>query len=268
MSDERLFTFSNRWFATSVIGTVVLAAVSAVIGFVWLPSVHRDAPFEGIWNAICSAAGVPRTWLATDTPVVQPKAKVSGVEVSAQLLANPSANAIGRGATLALRCTMCHGERGMSEANSPNLAGQYPVVIYKQLLDFQSGARVNAVMSPMVTSLSDEDMRDLAAYYSNLPRPGAQREVSASLAPGIVVHGAPMRNIAPCAACHGGIDNKPGSAWLYGLPAAYTKAQMRAFADGTRRNDIDGVMRNVARNMTPEEIDAAAVYYAGPTNGR
>ena len=71
-----------------------------------------------------------------------------------------------------------------------------------------------------------------------------------------------MRNIAPCAACHGGIDNKAGSPWIDGLPAAYTKSQLIAFANGTRTNDINEVMRNVARNMTPEEIDAASTYYA------
>ncbi|WP_250473986.1 c-type cytochrome [Caballeronia sp. GAFFF1] len=261
MSDERLFTFRNRWFSTSVIGTVGVAAVSALIGFVWLPSAQRDASFTGVWNAICSAAGVPRVWHSGDT-TVQPTIRLSAVEVTPQMLAHASANSIGRGATLALRCTMCHGERGMSEANSPNLAGQYASVIYKQLMDFQTGARTNAVMSPMAANLSDQDMRDLAAYYASLPRPPAQRKVSDSLAPGIVSHGAPMRNVAPCAACHGGIDNKAGSPWIDGLPAAYTKAQLIAFAKGTRTNDINEVMRNVARNMTPEEIDAASAYYA------
>ncbi|WP_244850189.1 cytochrome c [Caballeronia sp. SL2Y3] len=265
MSEERLFTFRNRWFATSVIGTVGIAAVSALIGFVWLPSAQRDASFTGVWNAICSAAGVPRAWYSGDT-TVQPTIKLSAVEVTPQMLAHASANSIGRGATLALRCTMCHGERGMSEANSPNLAGQYASVIYKQLMDFQTGARTNAVMSPMAANLSDQDMRDLAAYYASLPRPPAQRKVSDSLAPGIVSHGAPMRNVAPCAACHGGIDNKAGSPWIDGLPAAYTKAQLIAFANGTRTNDINEVMRNVARNMTPEEIDAASAYYARELN--
>jgi cytochrome c553 len=261
MSDERLFTFRNRWFTVSVVGTFGLALVSAFIGLVWLPSAQRDAGFTGLWNAICSAAGAPRNWHLGDT-AVEPKTKLSHVEVTPQLLANATPSAIGRGATLALRCTMCHGERGMSEANSPNLAGQYASVVYKQLLDFQSGARVNAVMSPMAVNLSDQDMRDLAAYYASLPRPPAQRKISASLAPPIVAHGAPMRNVAPCAACHGGIDTKAGSPWLDGLPAAYTRAQLMAFHDGTRTNDIDEVMRNVARNMTPEEIDAAAAYYA------
>ena len=265
MSEERLFTLRNRWFATSVLGTIGIAVLSALIGFVWLPSAQRDASFTGVWNAICSAAGVPRTWFAGDT-TVEPKIKLSAVEVTPQLLAKSSANSIGRGATLALRCTMCHGERGMSDANSPNLAGQYASVIYKQLIDFQTGARNNAVMSPMSRNLSDQDMRDLAAYYASLPRPPAQRKVSDALAPIVVSHGAPMRNIAPCAACHGGIDNKAGSPWIDGLPAAYTKAQLIAFGNGTRTNDINEVMRNVARNMTPGEIDAAAGYYARELN--
>lgn len=214
MSDERLFTFRNRWFTVSVLGTIAIAVVSALIGFVWLPSVQRDAQFSGIWNAICSAAGVPRSWYAGGEAIIAPKVKLTSVEVTPQLLVEVNANSIGRGATLALRCTMCHGERGMSEANSPNLAGQYASVIYKQLIDFQKGARTNAVMSPMAMNLSDQDMRDLAAYYASLPRPPAQRKVSDSLAPPIVAHGAPMRNIAPCAACHGGLITRlevPGS---------------------------------------------------------
>jgi cytochrome c553 len=205
---------------------------------------------------------VPQKWFGGGEPVAS-KVKLTSVEVTPQLLAHPSSNSIGRGATLALRCTMCHGERGMSDANSPNLAGQYAVVIYKQLLDFQHGVRTNAVMSPMAMNLSDQDMRDLAAYYASLPRPPAQRRVSEANAPAIVAHGSPMRNIAPCAACHGGIDSKAGSPWLDGLPAAYTKAQLQAFANGTRNNDINEQMRNVARNMTPDEIHAAAEYYAG-----
>ncbi|MGF6636624.1 cytochrome c553 [Paraburkholderia sp. MM6662-R1] len=85
------------------------------------------------------------------------------------------------------------------------------------------------------------------------------------LAPDIVAHGAPLRNIPACAACHGGIDHKVGSPWLDGLPAAYTKAQLQAFADGTRHNDISGQMRNIARNMTSAEMAEAASWYANLT---
>ncbi|REG50696.1 cbb3-type cytochrome c oxidase subunit III [Paraburkholderia sp. BL6669N2] len=264
MSEERLFSWSNRWFRASVGVTAAVFVFGVAVGFVWLPSVQRDAQFQGLWNAICSAAGVPQRWLGNEAPVA-PQVQVSKVEVTPQLLAGATQLSIGRGATLALRCTMCHGERGMSGANSPNLAGQYAIAIYKQLQDFQSGARTNAVMSPMAANLSDPDMRDLAAYYGSLPRPRLAQGLNAAGAPGIVMHGAPLRNIPACATCHGGIDNKAGSPWLDGLPAAYMRAQLQAFASGERHNDISEQMRNIARNMTPDEIAAAASYYANLT---
>ncbi|HTJ94353.1 MAG TPA: c-type cytochrome [Pararobbsia sp.] len=262
MSTEPLFSLRNRWFTVSVGATIVVFVVSFVIGFIWLPSVQRDAPFQGVWNAICSAAGVPRSWYSGSEAPVTPSVTTSTVELTPTTVPPASAQSVGRGATLALQCTMCHGERGMSDANSPNLAGQYASVIYKQLHDFKSGARVNAVMSPMVVNLSDQDIRDLAAYYAYLPRPSAARVREEVPVPDIVALGAPMRNIAPCASCHGGIDTKVGSPWLNGLPAVYIRAQLQAFASGARHNDISEQMRNVARNMTPDEIDAAANYYS------
>lgn len=71
-----------------------------------------------------------------------------------------------------------------------------------------------------------------------------------------------LRGIAPCGSCHGALDNKLGSPWLEGQPAAYIKAQLQAFASGARRNDIDQQMRNIARRLSPEEIDEAAAYYS------
>lgn len=262
MSDERLFSLRNPWFRASVGATVAVFIFSVVVGFIWLPSAQSDVQFKGVWNAICSAAGVPQKWFSDGAPV-EPQLQLSKVVVTPQLLSDTSRLSVGRGATLALRCTMCHGEHGISQANSPNLAGQYPIVIYKQLQDFQSGARRNAVMTPMAANLSDQDMRDLAAYYSSLPRPFPPHGTDVPGAPGIVVHGAPLRNIPACAACHGGIDHKAGSPWLDGLPAAYTLSQLQAFASDGRHNDISGQMRNIARNMTPDEMAAAATYYAG-----
>ena len=264
MSDERLFSLRNRWFTVTVGGTLALAVFSAAVGFIWLPSAQSDPQFQRIWNAICSAAGVPQQWLRVSSATPVPPVQTSAVAMTPQLLAESSSASVGRGATLALRCTMCHGVRGVRDA-TPNLAGQCSSVIYKQLLDFQSGARRSAAMSPMVANLSDQDVRDLSAYYAYLPRPVALRSGASPsvLAPSIMAHGAPMRNIALCASCHGGIDHKAGSPWLEGMPAAYTKAQLQAFANGSRHNDISEQMRNVARNLTPDEIDAAATYYAG-----
>ncbi len=77
----------------------------------------------------------------------------------------------------------------------------------------------------------------------------------------IVAHGAPMRGIAPCGACHGSIAHKPGAPRLEGEPVAYLRAQMLAFKNGARHNDIQEQMRNIARAMTDQEIDEAARYY-------
>ncbi len=259
MSTERLFSLRNRWFTVSVGLTAGVAVVSILIGFIWLPSVQTGSQFAGVWNAICSAAGVPQQWFVS-TPVTS-RVKTSQVVVTPTMFVNADALSIGRGATLALRCSMCHGPQGISQANSPNLAGQYETVIYKQLKDFQTGARTNAVMSPMAQGLSDRDMRDLAAYYAYLPKlPGYHP--ADQVVPPIVATGAPMRNIAPCASCHGAADHKTGTPWLEGEPQVYIRAQLQAFAAGDRHNDINEQMRNVARQMTPAEIEAAARYYS------
>jgi cytochrome c553 len=101
-----------------------------------------------------------------------------------------------------------------------------------------------------------------ARRRSYLPRLPATSDDARS-APEIVSSGAPMRNIPSCAACHGGLDVKAGSPWLFGESANYLRAQLQAFADGTRPNDISQQMRNIARRMTTAEIEAAARYFSG-----
>ena len=193
----------------------------------------------------------------TSEKPIEPDYKVSPAVMTSEMLRGADADSIGRGATLAQQCAICHGPTGVSRADSPNLAGQYPAVIYKELKDFQTGARVNAIMTPFALHLSDQDMVDLASYYAYLPRLPAYHPAAALAYPRIVINGAPLRNIAPCGACHGALDNKVGSPWLEGQSAAYIKTQLQAFASGERRNDISEQMRNVARRMTPEEIEEA-----------
>ncbi|MFK4558600.1 cytochrome c553 [Bradyrhizobium ottawaense] len=135
-------------------------------------------------------------------------------------------------------------------------------MIYKELHDFRSGARANAVMSPFAINLTDQEIADLSNYYAYLPRLPAYHPTPQLPKPNIVIYGAPMRGIAPCGSCHGSLDNKTGSPWLEGQSEAYMKAQLHAFASGERRNDISQQMRNIARGMTPQEIEQAAAYYA------
>ena len=259
MSDQKLFSLRNPWFSTSVGVTVVIAVLATLAGLIWLPLAQPDLKLSGIWDAICSAAGVPRA--SSQAGSVQADFKTSDVVMTSEMLTRPSQVSIGRGATLAQRCAICHGPQGVSDANSPNLAGQFAAVTWKELNDFKTGARVNVIMSPFAANLSNQDMLDIAAYYAYLPLVPSNKLDPAMAAPAIVTIGAPMRNIAPCGSCHGDVDNKAGSPWLGGQSAVYIKAQLQAFAAGTRRNDISQQMRNIARQMTAEEIEEVARFY-------
>lgn len=243
----------------SVAITAAIACAAILLGFVVLPLLQGHGLYANIWDAICSAAGVLTR--SAPAPIVASRQVTTSVILTPDMLRPADADSIGRGATLAQNCTMCHGARGLSPADSPNLAGQYPFFLYKELKDFQSGARSSAVMQPLLTKLSDRDLRDLAAYYAYLPRlPGTHPEGVAK--PTTVLDGAPMRGIAPCGSCHGALDYKLGSAWLEGQPEIYLQTQLSAFSSDTRHNDIDSVMRNIAHRMTPQEIATAARYYA------
>jgi cytochrome c553 len=168
MSTETLFSTRNVWFARSVAITAAIFVVTALGGFVFLPYLQPDLRLAGLWDAICSAAGVVRQSAAT--AALKPDFTTSTVVMTSDMLRRPSSESIGHGATLAQQCAICHGPTGVSRADSPNLAGQYASVVYKELWDFKSGARVNAIMTPFALPLSDQDMIDLAAYYAYLPR--------------------------------------------------------------------------------------------------
>ena len=237
----------------------ILFVLSFAIGFFILPSAQSGVA-GGWWTALCRAAGFeiagPR-----DTRRATPD--FSSVVIPPSLFRVGSSEQIGRGATLALRCTMCHGAAGLSAADSPNLAGQYAEVVYKQLIDYQRGARANVVMTSLANTLSEQNVVELAHYYAYLPKPGTSSAIET--APVLVRVGDPMRNIAPCGSCHGHRERKAGSPWLNGEPRAYLEAQLLAFKADLRRNDVNAVMRSVAHRMTSAEISEVARYYASLT---
>jgi len=245
-----------RW---SVVALVVVTVVCVAVGFVWLPSRHADFTAKGVWDMICRAAGVPERWGGGEAAAA---VRSTRVVLDASMARPGGEDAVGRGATLALNCTMCHGPRGLSQANAPNLAGQYPEVIIKQLLDYRSGDRANTIMQALAVKLTDANIRDLAAYFAYLPKPRNAPVTDMSIVPPLVRVGDPMRNVAPCASCHGGIARKPGAPWMEGMPKEYLVAQLSAFARGERRNDSHAQMRNMARALTAQEIDDVAGFYA------
>lgn len=266
MNQERVFSLRNPWFTVSLGGTIAIAVIAILIGFIWLPSANSAFSERGLWATICSAAGVPSSWYGGSNIAGPAPSEV--VVLPPLRWASADANSIGRGATIATQnCSMCHGVLGTVQVTAPALAGQYADVVYKELRDYQNGVRQNAVMQAIIAARSDQDLHDLAAYYTSLPRAPAAEVMPRGVEPDanavkLAMQGDPQRNIAPCAACHGQLDRKGAAPWLGGQSSLYLAAQMRAFASGVRHNDINEQMRNVARQMTSQEIEAVAKYYA------
>jgi cytochrome c553 len=263
MREPGMYAWSNPAVRWSIVSLCVLVLVSLLVGFVWLPSVHGDFTAQGIWASICRAAGVPTQWADTEG-ALKPAIRSTNVVLEHAMALQGSSDAVGRGATIAVQqCTMCHGAEGISRAGAPNLAGQYREVVIKQLFDYRSGdRRGSSVMQALAGNLSDRDIDDRAAYYASLPKARTTPVPNSESTPALVKVGDPLRNIAPCASCHGGIDRKLGTPWLEGMPRQYVADQLNNFASGARRNDSHGQMRNMARLLTREEIEQISAFYA------
>ncbi|NLG75609.1 MAG: cytochrome c4 [Xanthomonadaceae bacterium] len=165
-------------------------------------------------------------------------------------------------------CVACHGANGNS-ANPewPNIAGQHASYILKQLQAFKAGERQDPLMSPIAMTLSEEDMADLAAYYSTQTLTGLEADPSkVELGQRLYRGGDLQTNVAACTGCHGPSGSGNPTA-LYpaikGQHATYIAKQLRAFRAGTRQTDPNGMMRDVARTMSDEQIDAVASYMQG-----
>ncbi len=172
------------------------------------------------------------------------------------------------GKTKSATCAACHGADGNSvNPEWPKLAGQHESYIIKQLSNFKAGDRKNASMSPMAAPLSEQDMADLAAYFSSQVRKaGEGDQTKVTLGEQVYKGGNNATGVAACAACHGptGAGN-PAAKFpsLNGQHATYIKNQLLSFRKGERANDAGKMMRNVAIKMTDAEIEAVAEYIAG-----
>ena len=170
-------------------------------------------------------------------------------------------------------CVACHGADGNSPAAAnPNLAGQGAEYLYKQMSNFKSvdgkpAARNNAIMGGMVAALSDEDMRNLAAWFSSQKlKPAVARDESKiALGQKIWRQGDLKKGIPACAGCHGpaGAGLPAQYPRLSGQYAEYTEAQLKAFRSDERNNDPEQMMRTIAAKMSDVEMKAVAEYAAG-----
>lgn len=165
-------------------------------------------------------------------------------------------------------CAGCHNADGNAvNPEWPKLAGQGTPYLIKQLHNFKDGERKNATMAPMAMGLSDQDMENLAAYFSSQAMSqGAADKDLVELGQKLYRGGNPTTGVAACIGCHGPSgDGNPAARFprLAGQHAQYVEIQLHAFKSGERDNDAGKMMRNIAAKMSDQEIQAVASYVQG-----
>ena len=163
-------------------------------------------------------------------------------------------------------CAACHGADGNSGTPAnPKLAQQHPEYLVKQLQEFKSGKRNNAIMSGFAGTLSEQDMKDMSYWLaSKKAKPGAATDKTlVQLGERIYRGGIADRQVPACAGCHS--PNGAGIPSQYprvsGQHADYTASQLTAFRDGVRKNSLQ--MGQIAAKMNDREIKAVSDHIAG-----
>jgi cytochrome c553 len=165
-------------------------------------------------------------------------------------------------------CSGCHGVDGNSMIPSfPKLAGQGELYLVKQLIDIRDGARSLPQMIGILTGLTDQDLADIAAYYSvQEGTVGATDPKMLELGRQMYRAGNATKGVAACSACHsptGAGNAQAGFPALSGQHADYVISQLKAYRTQTRDNGQAVVMQQVAALMSDKEIEAVASYIQG-----
>ncbi len=169
-------------------------------------------------------------------------------------------------------CAACHSSDGNSVVPAwPKIAGQSEKYLIEQLKEYRKGdkgARFNPVMYEIVKAFTDQDIADLAGYFSSQkPTLGAAKAESLVLGEKIYRGGNPKTGVPACgSSCHGakGEGNAPaGFPPLRGQQPDYIIDQLKAFKSGIRSNDPNAIMRDIAKRMSEEEIQAVGHYVSG-----
>ena len=276
--DRGPFRLDNPWPKLSWWSAAGLIVTGVVLGFVVLGPQQQNGPRLGTWAAICRALGVTSDIGPASEP--QPPLRTpTRVAWTSNTLAQIAGGKPQHGKFVAASCTACHGEQGVSQSGFyPTLAGMDAAIIYKQLDDFRSGKRSWGAMNAIAQALSAQDSADVGAYFAErtnglAPAKGEPFQAGHTLRESdptirLVFAGDPARGIPPCAACHGPADRKPGAPQLRGQQATYIEAQLTAFAQGLRQNDINEQMRTIATQLSADERHRLAEFYGSPSPAR
>ncbi|NOZ53919.1 MAG: c-type cytochrome [Gammaproteobacteria bacterium] len=169
-------------------------------------------------------------------------------------------------------CHGCHGVDGISldPTTFPNLAGQYAGYIYKQVKDYQLGNRQDDTMSAMAQMVtSEQDLRDISVYFQSLKKMKATSTNTALAKKGgdLYTKGNIKSGVYGCVNCHGKNGKGKGDNSLFpvigGQQKAYLVKQLLDMKSGKRQNDPAGMMMDIAKKMTDQEIEAVSEYLAG-----
>ncbi|RAU16783.1 cytochrome c4 [Nitrincola tibetensis] len=172
------------------------------------------------------------------------------------------------GASKVAVCAACHGADGNSPMGAfPSLAGQNSRYLLKQMQDQLSGARVIPEMTGLLNNLSDQDLRDIAAFYANQRTTIGQADAElVEEGRRIYEGGIADKGVSACIACHmpNGQGNNPARfPALSGQHPEYTLLQLQKFASEDRANDPNRMMRDIAVKMTESEMRAVSQYIRG-----
>lgn len=168
-------------------------------------------------------------------------------------------------------CFACHGVNGEGQASAgaPALAGLSPEYQFKQLNDFAAGARLSDLMAPIARSLSSDDRWAVSVFYAHESGRSLVAPAAGDRDPLLIQEGGVLfatgdadRGLQGCITCHGPGARELRRAYpaLAGQPAQYIANQLRHWRNGTRNNDIGGVMKSIAERMTEREIQAVSEY--------
>ena len=170
----------------------------------------------------------------------------------------------------AVACVACHGNDGTSTIpDYPHIAGQNAKYLEIQMRQMRDGERNIPLMAGQLDAMSDQDLKDIAAYYASQPgKIGQASPENLELGERIYRGGILEKNVAACTACHspnGNGNTLAGFPRISGQPVGYTVAQLKSYREDERTSDeyVNGMMRDIAARMTDNEIEAVANYIQG-----
>lgn len=191
-----------------------------------------------------------------------PKAAKPDVQRGAEIVASGTDYGV-------VPCARCHAFDGTADGSGafPKLSGIPSYYLAKQLRDFASGLRTDAIMSAIARKMKVEDIADVSAYYTSVrgtPTPAAPAASDlVALGTRLATVGDEEKKIQACEGCHGagGRGESPAIPPLAGQYARYIGFQMRMWQMGYRKNDANQQMANIARRLGPQDIEAIGLYF-------